>query len=116
MRPQHSPPETGHHLQKDLVFSSVIWGQMLFQMFLCQECELWRSKEKQGGKKTPQAGFSTRDSAQDLSSTQPVTRATGTSLTECEFCRVTFEKHEWIFNKQQNTLYLPKNHASVLPP
>lgn len=46
MRLQHSPAETAHQLQQGLAFSSVLWGQTLFQMFLCQECELWRPTER----------------------------------------------------------------------
>lgn len=99
MRLQHSPPETAHHLQKDLVFSSVIWGQTLFQMFLCQECELWRSKEKQVGKKPTNTVFSiSRDTQrtrpQFNATPQPVTRVTGTFLIMFEFSTLIFEKHK----------------------
>lgn len=51
------PPGTARRWQRDLAFSSALWGQTSFQMFLCQECEPWRSKEKQVGKKTHKCCF-----------------------------------------------------------
>lgn len=112
MRLRHSPPETAHRLQKDLVFSSVIWGQMLFQMFLCQECELWRSKEKQVLKKNPTStvfsiSHDTQWTRPSFNTTlQPVTRVTGTFLTMFEFSSLIFDKRKsgyLISNKTHHT-------------